>query len=401
MKRPVAFIIHDLNSWGGQDRSTLEIAKALSHLRPVEIFSYSLNDPSFPKQWGDVRYHQIKPNIRKPVLIKSLYFLLRTFLDVGICRRLNKRPYPILHSTGACSLVNQIIQIQFVQSAWDHQKDLLKKNNLFHLLNSKGALKILYHHLLMSFNKFLERKLYKKKFQYIALANVVKAELKKFFNLDTNVNVVYHGINSEQFSPPKNDKEWEQRDKLRERLNIPKEALILLFVGAYDRKGLKTAICSLKEVCGNKRKNIYLVAVGSGDVKQFSELARSQGLENNVRLVSHKKDILPYYQAANLFLLPTLYEPFGLVILEAMSCGLVPIISKSSGAAELIKDEVSGFLINDPTATHEISSYIEKLVDNKSLIEQMAHSARRVAQDRPWKQVALEYDKIFSLFDHE
>src|SRR4051812_40199724 len=94
-QRPLAFVIHDLNSWGGHDRSTLEIARRISHRFPVDIYSFTLNDPKGLQAWGNngrnVRFHKIRPNFDHPVFAKLALFHAATLAPLRVGPRLRKR----------------------------------------------------------------------------------------------------------------------------------------------------------------------------------------------------------------------------------------------------------------------------------------------------------------------
>lgn len=101
-------------------------------------------------------------------------------------------------------------------------------------------------------------------------------------------------------------------------MTIPQNAVTLVFVGSgFERKGLASAI---RAIANTDR---YLVVVGQEFDKQYQELAQSLGCQNRVRSMGMQKNTLPFYQAVDGLLLPTLYDPFPNVILEAMACGLL------------------------------------------------------------------------------
>src|SRR5262245_7309532 len=145
MHKRLAFIIHDLNHWGGQDRSTLEIARRLSHLHPVDIFAFTLDDKD--GDWGDVHFHRIRPLIKRPVILKSTYFYGASFFSL-----LQERP--LVHATGACSLMSDVIQVQFVNASW--QKKLSQLPAEFRA----PGLKAYYHKILLAYNVAVERSVY-------------------------------------------------------------------------------------------------------------------------------------------------------------------------------------------------------------------------------------------------
>lgn len=171
----------------------------------------------------------------------------------------------------------------------------------------------------------------------ICNAEMVKQEIIEDFAVDAKkVHVIYNSIDSSRFVPA----ESMQKFVLREQLDIPANAVVFCFVGSgFERKGLAAAI---KAIAGTDR---YLLVVGQDKAeKQYHALARSEGCADRVRFCGMQKETLPFYQAADGLLLPTLYDPFPNVILEAMACGLPVITSHTCGGAEFIAQGTNGFV---------------------------------------------------------
>ncbi len=102
-----------------------------------------------------------------------------------------------------------------------------------------------------------------------------------------------------------------------------------------------------------------------------------------------------YYAASDVYLLPSLYEPFGLSILEAMASGLPVLVSRDSGAAELINDGVDGLLIQEPRDVTELSTKLGALLKDADLRTRLGRQARRTALRYPWDRVAGETEEVY------
>jgi len=107
-----------------------------------------------------------------------------------------------------------------------------------------------------------------------------------------------------------------------------------------------------------------------------------------VTFVSHTRDIAAYYAASDLFVFPTLYEPFGLVIVEAMASGLPVITSRLAAAADYIDDGVSGILLETPHQPQELASKVELLLADSGLRDTIGRRGREVAERFSWDEVA-------------
>ncbi|PLR32693.1 glycosyl transferase family 1 [Chimaeribacter coloradensis] len=171
----------------------------------------------------------------------------------------------------------------------------------------------------------------------ICNAEMIKREIIADFGVaPEKISVIYNAIDSGKFVPA----EEAARHTLRRQLSLPAAAHCLIFVGSgFERKGLAAAIQALAAT------ESYLIVVGKDkDEKRYRALARSLGCLDRLRFMGVQKQTLPFYQAADALLLPTLYDPFPNVILEAMACGLPVITSHTCGGAEFIRQGENGFV---------------------------------------------------------
>lgn len=171
----------------------------------------------------------------------------------------------------------------------------------------------------------------------ICNAEMVKREIIENFGFpEEKIHVIYNAIDSSRFLPATPA----GRQALRDSLAIPHQAVVLVFVGSgFDRKGLASAIKAIAPT------NRYLLVVGQDkNEKQYRELAQSLGCLERIRFMGVQKQTLPFYQAADGLLLPTKYDPFPNVILEAMACGLPVITTPTCGGSEFIVEQESGFI---------------------------------------------------------
>lgn len=388
--RPLAFVIHDLNPYGGQDRSTLEIARRLSHRWPVEVHAFTLEDPRMD-DWGKVELHLVRPGIKRPVLAKSSFFYGAILPDLWLKPRLSGGARPVIHATGACSLVSDVVQVQFVNEAW---KRLVRKERQAGAPPSR--IRRAYSNLLLEYDSAIERKIYTPDKTYIAISKTVARELEDCFGLRESVHVIHHGVDPGFFKPATTAGEKEARERLRSACGVGRGELACLFVGSYERKGLDTALEAMAILPSVARAKVKLVAVGGGDTEAFAKRAQELGVADRVRLVGPTREIHRYYQAADLFFLPTRYEPFGLVILEAMAAGLAPVVSRLAGASELLEHGKSGLLLDDPRDPREAADQIARIASDPALRESLGARSREIAEGRSWDRVAEEYAAVLA-----
>lgn len=171
----------------------------------------------------------------------------------------------------------------------------------------------------------------------ICNAEMVKQEIIDDFGVpEHKIRVIYNAIDSQRFSPP----DEQQLAQLRRQRNIDPQATCLIYVGSgFERKGLDAAIRAVADT------DRHLLIVGKDkDEKRYRSLAKTLNCEKRIHFYGMQPDTLPFYQMADGLLLPTLYDPFPNVILEAMACGLPVITTPTCGGAEFISTGENGFV---------------------------------------------------------
>jgi UDP-glucose:(heptosyl)LPS alpha-1,3-glucosyltransferase len=169
---------------------------------------------------------------------------------------------------------------------------------------------------------------------------MVKEEIQHHFGLPSEkLHVIYSGVDNEAFHPRLKAL---HRENIRAQYSIPPTAPLFLFVGSgFERKGLRAllqAMARLPHYC-------HLMVVGKDKKQeQYRDLANRLGLSGRVHFAGGQADPKPFYGAADVFVLPTLYDPFPNTVLEAFACGLPVVTSTKSGGAELVRNGKNGFV---------------------------------------------------------
>jgi len=185
---------------------------------------------------------------------------------------------------------------------------------------------------------------------------------------------------------------------------------LLLFVGRLDPvKGLNVlleALCILvRRLAAQGQPSVCLAVIG-GDAESaeavregafcLDEVKERYGLKEMVAFLgSRAQDALPYYySAADVCVMPSLYESFGLVALEAMACGTPVVASRVGGLPYVVQDGVTGLLVpdNDPAA---LADGLQRVLHEPGLAALLGAQARRVAQGYSWQRVAEGHLELY------
>ena len=365
-------------SWGGAEIYVVNLSRQLVEMgHEVHIFANTFELPSEP----GITFHKV-PMLAFFSPLKNLTFALNTK------RLLRKENFDI---------VNGFSQV--------YHQDIYRMGDGLHL----HFLRTQSPNALLRFLKYLnprhlsilliEKQIFKPQNVHHIIANskMCKRQAMNYYQVPQDkIEVIYNGVDLERFNPQTRES---YRLRVRERLNIGDQEIVILFVSRnYKRKGLEFLIKSLS-LLGEKAHTIKLVVAGKGNPKPFKRLALTHGLSDNLIFAGEEKIIEKYYGASDLLVLPTLYDPFSNVCLEALACGLPVITTKSNGAAEIIEDGKNGYIIEDASNTEEIAERISLLLSG-NLREEMgknaAISAKKYTLAANAQNTIALYKKVFS-----
>ena len=171
--------------------------------------------------------------------------------------------------------------------------------------------------------------------------------------------VVYNGVDHAQFHPGLRDR---YNKEIRKKLQIPEEAVVILFIARnLKRKGLHYLIQSLPLIRRGKEP-ITVLVVGRGNPFPFRRIAQQIGLGEQLFFVEETDNIFHYYGVGDIVVLPTLYDPFSNVCLEALACGIPVITTRENGASEIIHPGETGVVISAPHNCVELAESISRFL---------------------------------------
>lgn len=201
------------------------------------------------------------------------------------------------------------------------------------------------------------------------------------------------GIDTELFRP-------RDRAVARATLGLPADAPVILWVGRLEKlKGVDILV----EAMGQLAERDFTLLIVGGDQRaeglraDLEEQANAAGIARNLRFegaVAH--DELPeYYSAADICVVPSYYESFGLVAVEAMACGTPVVASRVGGLVSTVEDGVTGYLI--PWRCPEpFAEKIEVLLGNPELRANFGRAARRSVERFAWPRVGVQVAAFYN-----
>jgi UDP-glucose:(heptosyl)LPS alpha-1,3-glucosyltransferase len=176
----------------------------------------------------------------------------------------------------------------------------------------------------------------------IAASQMVKDEIVNTYRYPPDkIDIVRNGVPLENFRPGP-----ELRGRAREELKLKADQTALLFAGSgWERKGLLFAI-EAAALC--RERKLRLLVAGRGNARLYKTKRLRFWREEPVQFLGEVEEMMRVYAAADIFILPTIYDPFSNACLEALACGLPVITTRSNGFSEMIEDGVHGSIVDHP-----------------------------------------------------
>lgn len=186
-----------------------------------------------------------------------------------------------------------------------------------------------------------------------------------------------------------------ERMSIRNSLGLPEHATLCLLVARNPlRKGLPAAIKALEHL----PDHVCLVVVGANAAARERVSKEAESLRSRVFLAAETSHVMPWYQAADIYIHPTLNDSFGMAPLEAMSFGLPVIMSPGPwcGFAQYVEPQKEALVLDHPENAQQLAAFIRRLLDDPGLAHSLRQGSLAVLARHAWPEVARRYMELYS-----
>lgn len=331
IKREICFVRRNRTQFGGAEKYLVRLSNELTQQGYNHRVIYS----------------------RLPKFLPS--FLRAMFFNLGVCFHKGTRFYFSLER----------ISCPDIYRAGDgvHREFLHSKEKRFNPLNTVYL--------------YLEKRCFRNAKKIIANSMMVKNEIIQHYDIDSGkISVIYSGVEM--------DIETSLAGSVRKEYKIDPASRIILFVGSgFARKGVTDMLHLLAKL----DRNFFAIIVGKDKhIKRYIEMSEQLGLADKVKFTGPVSDIDRYYLDSDILMLPTRYEPFSNVVLEAMRSGNAVITTRQNGAAEVLQDE----LLMDQSSDEMILPVMRRLLDETEYLEEIKNLNRDTVKEYSIERNARE-----------
>ena len=341
----------------------------------ISIFTASANSKTTTERYGNIRIYRYRTNFR----VASGRF------SFGLLKNPAKYPTSLVH-------VHVTIPMGDIAGLQYAKKKKVPLVVTYHgdLQENMGG--FIRRMSVYFYNKFLLDKVLSHADVIISPSEYYINESRFLGKYRDKIVVIPNGIKIDEF-----DIDY-SKEECRKKLGLPLDGKILLFLGTLSpHKGPDILLRAMPKIL-KSIPDVKLVFVGSGEIrKKLERMCKKIGIEKNVKFTGFVGDILKkalYYKSADVFVLPSFLEIFGIVNLEAMACSVPIVASKVGGIPDVVKDGENGLLV-PPKDSEALADAIIYLLENEDIREKMGKNGRTKVENYSWDKMAEETEKIY------
>ncbi len=365
----IALVTQNINRGDGQGRVCLELAKhALRKGCQVSLFT-NFAEPELMA--GGARWIPVQPNRWRASLLTVRQFV---YLANRALQR-HAADTDVIHGFGySLSQRHQVNSVQFVHRTWS--------KSFAHPIRRSRRPNALYHWLYTRLNIHWEQAAFKQAEVVVACSPMVKGELIATGIPSGKLRSVCNGVDLDEFATAL---------PCRRALGLPDKVSLFLFAGDIrtPRKNLDLVLRAIKEL-----SEVHLVVVGALPRSPYPAMAETMGIASRVHFLGFRSDLPAIMASVDAFVFPAHYEPFGMVVLEAMASKLPVITAASVGASALVCSN-AGIVLQNADSLPPLVAAMERLISNPDERMRMGRAGRAIAEEHSWERMVGNYIKIY------
>jgi len=363
---------------GGAERYAVMLSRALAERgHDVHVFAGLAEPESHP----GITLHQV-PFLRRPSALKNASF------QKGSRRLVAGEPFDIVHGLSQVFPQDVYRVGEPLHMHWLLQRTGTRWQRLLKYLSPRHQVILtIERHIFMPGN-------YRR---IIVNSRLCRQQVIDYYGVpEKKIRLIYNGVDSAAFSFDGTNR---TRSAGREKFGFAPADFVLLFAGNdFKRKGLIPALQTTRRL----RQSGYpvkLAIAGRGNPLFAQRSAAACAVTDAIIFLGSVDSMRELYHAADLLLLPSLYDPFANACLEAMACGLPAVTTRSNGACEIIDNGISGVVVDRPQDSEQMASLIAKLRDAPrdalaTMGQAAAASAKKYSLEQNVEKTLRVYEEI-------
>jgi glycosyltransferase involved in cell wall biosynthesis len=224
----------------------------------------------------------------------------------------------------------------------------------------------------------------------LAVSGMVRDQLLHWYAIPPEkIVVVPNGIDVSRFTVPLD------LDLVRREYGMRPDRLAVGFLGnEFERKGVQTIIEALP-LLGDIPLDV--IVAGADDPGPFRLRAEQLGVSDQVRFVGRVTNPEKFLRSLDLFAFPVNYEPFGMVVIEAMAAGVPVITARAVGAIEGTTDGHHAIFLDDPLSAGELATQVRRVLDDRQLRDRLATEGRAAAMAFAWPRIISDIESLYRM----
>ena len=364
----LAIVSHNFVKGDGQGRVLYEIVKeALRQHADVTLVANRVDQELLD---AGASLIPVFPLMSRPLLLKVRDFVRKTD---PIVRELRSCGSVVVGNGFTMRSAHDVNIAHMVHGIW------LKVASRLNL--GGNPLRRRYQNLYTRANATWEKQAFRAARRVVAVSQLVRDGLTAIGVGDERIEVIANGVDIEEFSPG---------EETREALGLPQNTPLAIFVGDLRSplKNLDVILSALSSV-----PSLHVAIVGDRAGSPYPEKAAGLGVAERSQFLGRRSDVAALMRASDFCVFPSHCDAFGLVVLEAMACGLPVIASRAAGASQLVSPECG--VVLDPNDQVGWTSALAEFAHRPERLGKMGRASRAVAESHTWAGMAKQYMAVF------